>query len=85
MLAWSERTGIPVVAITDESAERLDAFFAEADEGYPEIIARDPMRQATLAFGVSGTPTFVLLDDAGRVETFVTGFAAERPWPLPVR
>ncbi len=85
LLAWSERTGIPIVAITDESADRLDAFFAEADEGYPEIIARDPMRQATLAFGVSGTPTFVLLDDAGRVETFVTGYAAERPWPLPVR
>ena len=83
LLAWSERTGIPIVAITDESVERLDAFFSETRQGYPAIIARDPLRQATLAFGVSGTPTFVLLDDAARVESFVTGYAAGRPWPLP--
>lgn len=83
LMAWSERTGIPIVAITDESAERLDSFFTEVDGGYPAIIARDPLRQATLAFGISGTPTFVLLDDAGRVEAFATGYAANRPWPLP--
>ena len=83
LLAWSERTGVPIIAITDESAERLDAFFAGDGADFPAIVARDPMRQSTLAFGVSGTPTFVLLDDAGRVETFATGYAADRTWPLP--
>ena len=83
LMSWSKRTGVPVVAITDESDARLDAFFASDGANFPVIVARDPMRQANLAFGVSGTPTFVLLDNEGRVETFVTGFAAGRDWPLP--
>jgi hypothetical protein len=82
-----------VVAITDELPEQLDPFFAGYDGPFPGIVAVDEYRRSFLAYGVSGTPAFVLTDDAGRVEGTAVGYRpdvglelsgwswAERPAP----
>jgi thiol-disulfide isomerase/thioredoxin len=74
---------IPVIAITDEKAETLNAFFAEFDGAFPHRVAIDPYRTAFQAFGVSGTPTFVLVDGDGIVRYYETGFNAQVGLSLP--
>src|SRR5438094_151868 len=67
-----------VIAVTDELREQLDAFFKKFDRPFPETVAMDEYRKAFLAFGVSGTPTFVLLDGAGKVRSYATGYTPEK-------
>ncbi|MFP6664306.1 MAG: redoxin family protein [Deltaproteobacteria bacterium] len=83
MMAWAEAQGVAVIAITDEDVERLDSFFAEWKDPFPARVARDPLRATTLAYGVSGTPTFVLVDEEGRVLANHTGYAKKKGLPLP--
>ena len=68
---------VPVIAITDENSETLDKFFADFKEPFPERVAIDRYRQTFQAFGVSGTPTFVLIDSDGIVQYYETGFNAQ--------
>ena len=57
VVAFERESGVPVVAITDEPPEKLDAFFAKYNGPFPAIVAVDELRRAFLAYGVSGTPT----------------------------
>jgi hypothetical protein len=59
--------GMPAVAITDELSEKLDAFFTKYAVPFPAIVAVDELRRSFLTYGVSGPPTFVLADAAGKV------------------
>ncbi|HWP67438.1 MAG TPA: redoxin family protein [Candidatus Limnocylindria bacterium] len=67
--------GLTVVAITDEDPEQLDAFFASYRGPFPPVVAIDETRRSFLDYGVSGTPTFVLIDADGRVIRHKTGYA----------
>jgi thiol-disulfide isomerase/thioredoxin len=69
------RLGVEVVAITDEEPEQLDAFFSEYRGPFPPVVAIDESRRSFLAYGVSGTPTFVLIDAAGRIVRQKVGYA----------
>jgi len=69
-----EQLGIEVVAITDEESEQLDTFFASYRGPFPGVVAIDETRRTFLDYGVSGTPTFVLIDGAGRVERQKVGY-----------
>jgi thiol-disulfide isomerase/thioredoxin len=77
VLAFERERHTPVLAITDEAPEKLDAFFKIAGE-FPENVAVDEYRNAFVAYGVSGTPTFVLIDGDGRVRSYATGYAASK-------
>lgn len=66
--------GVQVLAITDEPGETLDAFFEHHDAPFPEAIAVDPLREAFVAYGVSGTPSFVYIDDDDIVRHLSTGY-----------
>jgi thiol-disulfide isomerase/thioredoxin len=70
-----EQLGIEVVAITDEEPEQLDAFFSSYRGPFPPVVAIDENRRTFLDYGVSGTPTFVLIDGSGRVERQKVGFS----------
>jgi thiol-disulfide isomerase/thioredoxin len=72
--ARTER-GLTVVAITDEEPEQLDAFFRSYHGPFPPVVAIDENRRSFLDYGVSGTPTFVLIDPAGRVERQAVGYS----------
>lgn len=75
ILAFAEARNVEVVAITDESEKTLEAFFQQYNYPFPEIVARDRYRLTFQDYGVSGTPTFVLLGAAGKVEYYKTGYA----------
>lgn len=76
VMAFAKARGIEVIAITDEDPQQLDQFFKERTEAFPDTVAVDPYRSAFQAYGVSGTPTFVLVDGAGKVQSYKTGYSA---------
>ena len=78
VLAFERERHTQVIAVTDELREQLDTFFKKFDAPFPETVAMDEYRKAFLAYGVSGTPTFVLLDGAGRVRSYATGYTPEK-------
>jgi thiol-disulfide isomerase/thioredoxin len=78
LLAFEQERRTPVVAITDEPAETLDAFFSSFGKPFPERVATDEARRAFLAYGVSGTPTFVLVDGDGTIRWTATGYSLAR-------
>jgi len=78
LLAYSEAREVPVLAITEESPARLDRFFAGFDQAFPRAVAVDRARSTFLAYGVSGTPSFVLVGGDGVVRSTSTGYSREK-------
>ena len=78
VLAFEQERGAQVIAITDEPAEQVDPFFQRFSSPFPATVAVDELRSAFQAYGVSGTPTFVLVDGVGKVESTSTGYTAEK-------
>ncbi len=74
LLAFERKLGAPVIAITDEASEQLDAFFEERQAEFPSNVAIDPQRQTFINYGVSGTPTFVYIDEDGKVQSHRVGY-----------
>ena len=78
MLAWSDETGIPVVAVSDENPETVREFLDGWETTFPELVATDELRLSYVGYGVSGTPTFVLVDGDGQVTWRQTGYSRRR-------
>jgi len=76
LLAFEGERQTPVLAITDEPVEKLDSFFRDLGKPFPERVATDEERRAFLAYGVSGSPTFVLVDGEGVIRSYSTGYSA---------
>lgn len=74
LMAYSKATGVPVIAITDEKETVLTSFFEQFEGAFPPIVAMDRSRATFLSYGVSGTPTFVLVGDDGIVDSASTGY-----------
>jgi len=75
VLAFEKESGTQVIAITDERPETLDPFFKARTEPFPYTVAVDEFRTTFVNYGVSGTPTFVLVDGNGIVRQYATGYA----------
>ncbi len=78
LLAYADETKTAVIAVTDELADQLDPFFKTFDKPFPATVATDEFRKAFLAYGVNGTPTFVLVDGTGKVQYASTGYNAKK-------
>ncbi len=78
VLAYEAATKTPVIAITDEASEQLTPFFQQFTKPFPQTVAMDDFRKTFLAYGVSGTPTFVLIGGDGTVRAYTTGYSAEK-------
>jgi len=76
LLAYEKASGTPIIAVTDEPAEQLRTFFTRWEKPFPTAVAVDELRQSFMAYGVSGTPTFVLVDRDGNVASYHTGYDA---------
>ena len=74
MLAYEAATHTSVIAITDEPEGQLTAFFRQFTTSFPENVVIDEVRRTFLAYGVSGTPTFVLVDGQGIVRSYSVGY-----------
>ncbi len=84
LLEFEKAAGVPVIAITDEVAEQLDAFFENAAD-FPANVAIDRYRRSFLAYGVSATPTFVLVDGEGKIRSQSSGYSEKRGLGAEVR
>lgn len=78
LLAFERERSVPVVAITDEPAETLSSFLQAFHDPFPASIAIDQSRRAFVAYGVSGTPTFVLVGGDGSIRSYASGYSAAR-------
>jgi len=64
------------LAITDEGAESVEAFLEKHEGPFPDTVAVDEFRRSFLAYGVSATPSFILVDAQGKVQSIKTGYRA---------
>jgi thiol-disulfide isomerase/thioredoxin len=78
LLAFERERGTDVIAVTDETAAELDPFFAAWTTPFPARVAMDENRAAFRSYGVSGTPSFVLVDGAGVVQEQATGYLKKK-------
>ena len=78
VLAFEQERSTPVIAITDEARTQLDAFFEKFEHPFPATVAIDEDRRAFVDYGVSGTPTFVLVDADGHVQSYGSGYNPEK-------
>jgi thiol-disulfide isomerase/thioredoxin len=74
VMAFAEDRGLTVVAISDEAADTVAAFLAKQGEGFVDTVAVDPLRKSFIAYGVSGTPTILLVDEHGLVRHRQVGY-----------
>jgi thiol-disulfide isomerase/thioredoxin len=74
VMAFSRERNVPVLAITDEPAETVSAFFAGWKQPFPANVALDDLRQTFIRYGVNGVPTFVLVGGDGKVRSRSSGY-----------
>ena len=78
VLALAASRGLPVLAISDEDADTVRQFLADRPEPFFAEVAVDPMRKSFQSFGVSGTPTLLLVDPAGVIRHRQVGYTPEK-------
>jgi len=76
LAAFERERNVPVLAITDEGAESVEAFLEKHEGPFPGTVAVDEFRRSFLAYGVSATPSFILVDAQGKVQSIKTGYRA---------
>ena len=76
LLAFGTARNVEVVAITDEEPGTVRHFLQTTQEPFPAIVATDAYRRTFEGYGVSGTPTFVLVDEHGVVRHYQVGYKA---------
>jgi thiol-disulfide isomerase/thioredoxin len=72
--AFAAARGIPVLAITDEESAKVASFLETHTEEFFSLVATDRLRASFLAYGVSGTPTMVLVDKDNVVRQRQVGY-----------
>ena len=77
LMAWSKRAGVPVLAVSDEDEETIRKFLDSWAGPFPELVASDELRKSQIGYIVSGTPTFVLVDEHGKIEWRQVGYSAK--------
>jgi thiol-disulfide isomerase/thioredoxin len=75
VMAFAEENELTVLAISDEERDKVAAFLAEWEKPFFTDVAVDPRRRSYIAYGVSGTPTIVLIDDEGMVRFRQVGYS----------
>ena len=75
-MAFAAARGIPVLAISDEAAGTVRVYLDTSLEPFFARLAVDRVRRSFIAYGVSGTPTIVLVDDNGVVRLRQVGYKA---------
>jgi len=83
LMAFAAAKSIPVLAISDEDAETVTAYLEKGQKSFFDLVATDPLRKSFIAYGVSGTPTFVLVDGKGVVRHRQVGYKPEKGLAVP--
>jgi thiol-disulfide isomerase/thioredoxin len=89
VMALARSRGLDVVAISDEDEETVSRFLAERSEPFMPLVAVDPLRRSFVAYGVSGTPTLLLVDADGVIRHRQVGYGEKgltlEGWSWPGR
>ncbi len=83
LLAYAQQYDTPIIAITDEPSEILDKYFNSMHDPFPPIVAIDWERRDFSNYGISGSPSFVLIDAEGRIQSIAAGYSRVRGLPFP--
>lgn len=78
LLAWSERSDVPIVAITDEPSRLVRRWRRGWAGPFPERAIADPSRDSFQRYGVHGRPVFVHVGADGRIVAHQQGYSLER-------
>jgi hypothetical protein len=76
-MALAEARGLPVLAISDEDRDTVTKFLKGTDGQFPAA-AIDPLRKSFIAYGVSGTPTILLVDAEGVIRHRQVGYSSDK-------
>jgi thiol-disulfide isomerase/thioredoxin len=74
VMALAAARGLPVLAITDEEPTVIANFLEGWKRPFFDSIAIDDRRKTFIAYSVSGTPTIVLVDEAGVIRHHQVGY-----------
>ena len=83
LLAYAAAEGIPVLAISDEEPATVETFLEKHEEAFFDEVAVDPLRKSFISWGVSGTPTIILIDENGAVRHRQVGWNAKDGITIP--
>lgn len=78
LMAWGERSGVRLVAVTDEDEGTVKGFMEKWDKPFVPLIVSDELRRSFVAHGVSGTPTFIWVGPDGVVRHRQVGYNIEK-------
>jgi thiol-disulfide isomerase/thioredoxin len=73
--AFTAARDMPVLAVTDEDQETVSKFLNTWTQPFFDAVAIDPFRKTFISYGVSGTPTIVLVDADGVVRYRQVGYS----------
>lgn len=83
LMQFSATRKIPVIAVTDEDRATLDEFFAKRKQPFIQNVASDPSRTTFVTYGISATPTFVLVDANNVITSYVRGYTTSEGLSFP--
>jgi thiol-disulfide isomerase/thioredoxin len=78
VLAFAEASGVPALAISDEDFETVAKFLEGREEKFFERVAVDSLRKSFISYGVSGTPTILLVDELGVIQSRQVGYNPQK-------
>ncbi len=74
VMAFAKARGLTVLAISDEDSTTVAKALKERREGFFEHVAIDGLRKSFITYGVSGTPTIIVVDDKRNVHHRQVGY-----------
>ncbi len=91
VMAFAQSRGLPVLAISDEDEDAVSKFLEGRKEAFFDRVAVDTRRQTFASYGISGTPTILLVDRDGIIRHRQVGYDADKgvtvegwSWVTPV-
>jgi len=78
VMAFAQSRGLPVLAISDEDEDTVSKFLEGRGEAFFDQVAVDTLRQTFASYGISGTPTILLIDRDGVIRHRQVGYSADK-------
>jgi len=78
VMALAQSRGLSVLAISDEDEDTVSKFLEGRREAFFDQIAVDTLRQTCASYGISGTPTILLVDREGMIRHRQVGYNADK-------